>query len=242
MGFNKSDLIRKALRKRKLGKAAGPSSIIAEMLKASGEVGIELLTELTEVVFYNGVIPTDWQESFILNLYKGKGDALELENYLGLKLTDQVMKLLERVLDSFIREMVDIDAMQFGFVPGRGTTDAIFIIRQLQEKYIAANKPLYFAFVELEKAFDRVPRKVLWWALRSLGVEEWAVRVIQGMYTDVKSRVPVNSQYSKEFGLELVCIRDLFSAPCFSYLCWKLCRASSVLVCHGSFCMLTTLL
>ena len=64
------------------------------------------------------------------------------------------MKLLERVLDSFIREMVDIDAMQFGFVPGRGTTDAIFIIRQLQEKYIAAKKPLYFAFVDLEKAFD----------------------------------------------------------------------------------------
>ena len=96
------------------------------MLKAAGEVGIELLTELTEVVFCNGVIPTDWQESFILNLYMGKGDALEQGNYRGLKLTDQVMKLLERVLDSFIREMVDIDAMQFGFVPRRGTTDAIF--------------------------------------------------------------------------------------------------------------------
>ena len=164
----RKDLIRKALRKMKCGKAAGPSGIIAEMLKAAGRVGIELLTELTEVVFCNGVIPMDWQENFILNLYKGKGDALERGNYRGLKLTDQVMKLLERVLDSFIREMVDIDAMQFGFVPGRGTTDAIFIICQLQEKYIAANKPLYFAFVDLEKAFDRVPRKVLWWALRSL--------------------------------------------------------------------------
>ena len=97
--------------------------------------------------------------------------------------------------------MVDIEAMQFGFVPGRGTTDAIFIIRQLQEKYIAANKQLYFAFVDLEKAFEGVPRKVLLWALRSLGVDEWAVRDIQGMYTDVKSRVPVNGQYSKEFGL-----------------------------------------
>ena len=147
------EIIRKALRKMKCGKAAGPSGIIAEMLKAAGEVGIELLTELTEVVFCNGVIPTDWQESFILNLYKGKGDALERGNYHGLKLTDQVMKLLERVLVSFIQEMVDIDAMQFGFVPGRGTTDAIFIIHQLQEKFMAANKPLYFAFVDLEKAF-----------------------------------------------------------------------------------------
>ena len=95
------------------------------------------------------------------------------------------MKLLECMLDSSIRNMVDIDEMQFGFVPGRGTTDAIFIARQLQEKYFAAKKPLYFAFVSLEKAFDRVPRKVLWWALRSLGIE-WAVRVIQGMYVNTE--------------------------------------------------------
>jgi len=59
------------------------------------------------------------------------------------------------MLDSFIRNMVDIDEMQFSYVPGRGSTDAIFIVRQLQEKHIAAKKPLYFAFVDLEKAFDR---------------------------------------------------------------------------------------
>ena len=64
--------------------------------------------------------------------------------------------------------------MQFGFVPGRGTTDAILIIRQLQ-KYITANKQLYLAFDHLEKAINRVPRKVLWKAMSILGVEEWAV-------------------------------------------------------------------
>ena len=58
----KTDFIRRALRKMKCGKAAGPSGIIAEMLKAAGEVGIEFLTELTEVVFCNGVIPSDRQE------------------------------------------------------------------------------------------------------------------------------------------------------------------------------------
>ena len=65
--------------------------------------------------------------------------------------------------------------MQFGFMPGRGTTDAIFILRQLQEKHLAKNKKLYFAFVDLEKAFDRVPRKVIWWAMQKLGIEEWIV-------------------------------------------------------------------
>ncbi|XP_053374665.1 uncharacterized protein LOC128547046 [Mercenaria mercenaria] len=112
------DIIRKALSKMKCGKAAGPSGIIAEMLKAAGEEGIDMLRKLAEVVFSSGVIPKDWQESYILNLYKGKGGALDQGNYRGLKITDQVMKLLERVLDSFIRGMVDIDSMQFGFVPG----------------------------------------------------------------------------------------------------------------------------
>ena len=55
--------------------------------------------------------------------------------------------------------------MQFGFMPGRGKTDAIFIVRQIQEKYNAKGKLLYFSFVDLEKAFDRVLRKVLWWSM-----------------------------------------------------------------------------
>ena len=85
------------------------------------------------------------------------------------------MKILERIVDSLIRQLVSIDNSQFGFDPGRGTTDTIFVVRQLQEKYLAANKRLYIAFVDLEKALDRVPRKIIWWALRKLGVEEWIV-------------------------------------------------------------------
>ena len=51
--------------------------------------------------------------------------------------------------------------MQFGFMPGRSTTDAIFVVRQLQEKFYAANKTLYMAFVDQEKAFDCVPIRVI---------------------------------------------------------------------------------
>ena len=113
------------------------------------------------------------------------------------------MKVLERIVDSLIRQMVAIDYSQFGFVPGRGTTDAIFVVRQLQEKYLAANKRLYMAFVDLEKAFDQVPRKVIWWALRKLGVEEWIVRLVQGMYANVRSHVCVGEGYSEEFEVKV---------------------------------------
>ena len=131
-------------------------------------------------------------------------DALDRGNYRGLKLTEQAMKILERIVDGLIRQVVSIDDSQFGFVPGRGTTDAIFVVwQQLQEKYLAVNKRLYMAFVDLEKAFDRVPRKVIWWALRKLGVEEWIVRLVQGMYANARSRVRVGEGFSKEFEVKV---------------------------------------
>ena len=63
------------------------------------------------------------------------------------------------------------------------------------------NKPLYMAFIDLEKAFDRVPRDVIWWAMRKLGIDEWLVRLVQSMYKDVRSRVRVGDGYSEEFGV-----------------------------------------
>lgn len=71
------------------------------------------------------------------------------------------MQLSERIIIQEIRKVVDIDGMQYGFMQGRGIIDRIFLARQLQEKYLGKKKNLYFAFVDLEKAFDRVPRDVV---------------------------------------------------------------------------------
>ena len=195
------EMITKDISKMASGKAAGPSGIVAEMLKPVGEAGAVEVRDLIEDIISEGCIPTDWQENFIVNLYKGKGDALNRGNYRGLKLIGQVMKVLERVVEGLIRQRVEIDEMQCGFMSGRGTTDAIFIVRQLQEKHLAAKKPLYMASVDLEKAFDRVPRDVIWWAMRKLGIDEWLVRLVQSMYKDVRSRVRVGDGYSEEFGV-----------------------------------------
>ena len=89
------------------------------------------------------------------------------------------------------------DSMQFGFRSGRDTTDAIFIVRQMQKKFLA--KKFWMAFVDLEKAFDRVPREVVWWALRKLRVDEWLVRVIQAMYEGVSTAVELGEEESVAF-------------------------------------------
>lgn len=56
--------------------------------------------------------------------------------------------------------------MQFGFLPGRSTTDAVFVMRILHENFEAKAKKVYFGFMVLKKAFDRVPREKIGWAIR----------------------------------------------------------------------------
>ena len=121
----------------KAGKTSGPSGIVVEMIRAAGDMGASMICDLAAAIICDGKVhvPSDWEQSFIVCLYTRKGDALERGNYRGLKLTEQVMKILERTVDGLIRQLVSIYDSQFGFVSGRGTTDAIFVVRQLQENY-----------------------------------------------------------------------------------------------------------
>ena len=85
------------------------------MLKATGESGVQWVTSIFNGVIREGKIPADWRKSWLVNVYKGKGDALACGSYRGIKLLEQVMKIIERVLEKRIRERVTLDKMQFRF-------------------------------------------------------------------------------------------------------------------------------
>ena len=138
-----TDMVKKAISQMKLGKACGPSSIVLEMIRAAADTGVAMIRDLAASIIRNSKVPSNWEQSFIVCLYKVKGDALERGNYRGHKLTEQVMKVLERIVDGLIRQLVSINDSQFRLVPGRGTTNATFVVRQLQEKYLAANMRLH---------------------------------------------------------------------------------------------------
>ena len=78
-------------------------------------------------------------------------------------------------------------------------TDATSIMRQVQEKHQATKKKLYFAFVGLKKAFDRVPRDVLRWALRKLCVDDCLIRTVMALYTEACTVVRINAGLSESF-------------------------------------------
>ena len=104
--------------------------------------------------------------SLLVPIYKGKVDSLNPNPDRGIKLLENAFKLYEKVLGGRLREVVHIDKMQYGFMPGKGT---VFVLRRLSEKFRAKNKKLLFIFADLEKAFDRVPREVIRFDLRRKG-------------------------------------------------------------------------
>ena len=122
--------------------------------------------------------------------------------YRGVKMLEHAMKIVEKVLERRLWRIVKVDEMQFGFMPGKGTVNAVFILRGLQEEYFDKEK-LYMCFVDLEKAFGRVPRKILEWAMRKKGIPEVMVRAVMSLYEGAKTRVRVGQELSKEFGVSL---------------------------------------
>ena len=75
------------------------------------------------------------------------------------------------------------------FRPGMSTTEPVFALRQIQEKRREKNKDLHMVFVDLEKAFDRIPRDLFWWCLRKKGLPEEYVKIVQDMYRSSKTQV-----------------------------------------------------
>ena len=91
---------------------------------------------------------------------------------------------------------MSVGEMQFGFMPERGIIDVVFIFRRMHEEYNAKGKELYMCFVDQEKAFYRVPRKVLEWAMRSKEMPEVLVRSVRSLYEGAKTKVKVDSELS----------------------------------------------
>ena len=118
--FITADMVLSSVQKMKLGKSPGGSNIIAEISKASPDQCNQLIPVLINAIVKEGKVPEEFNNRYMVSLFKGKGSTLQRGNCRGLKLTDHMLKLMERVTEKITRECIVIDNMQFGFMPGRG--------------------------------------------------------------------------------------------------------------------------
>ncbi|KAK3570097.1 hypothetical protein QTP86_010973 [Hemibagrus guttatus] len=189
----------------KSGKAVGPDDIPVEVWKCLGEAAVEFLTSLFNRVLESERMPKEWRRSVLVPIFKNKGDVQSCSKYRGIKLMSHTMKLWERVVEARLRKVVEICEQQYGFMPRKSTTDAIFALRILMEKYRDGQRELHCVFVDLEEAYDRVPREELCYCMRKSGVAEKYVRVVQDMYersrTVVRCAVGQTEEFKVEVGL-----------------------------------------
>ena len=114
------------------------------------------------------------------------------------------MKVFEKVLKATVGEEIHIDNTQFGFMPGWSTIDAIFIMRQIQEKYREKGNKVYNVFVDLEKAFDKIPKEVIRWVLQRQMLPEHLVRLAMTLYVDTTLKLRTMAGNLEECPIKVV--------------------------------------
>ncbi|KAI3356425.1 hypothetical protein L3Q82_017644 [Scortum barcoo] len=159
----------------------------------------------------------------------------------GITLLSLPGKVYARVLERRIRPIVDprIQEEQCGFRPGRGTLDQLYTLRRVLEGLWEFAQPVHMCFVDLEKAFDRVPRGILWGVLREYGVRGPLLRAVRSLYDRSRSLVRIAGRFlgvargRRESGLGTIRISSLLfaddvvllasSSQDLQHVCWMVC-------------------
>ena len=191
------------LRKMKNGKSPGVCEIQVELLKVGGINLMKWMQMVFNMVMRFGKAPRDWRRAVVIPIYK-KGCRLTCSNYRGISLLSVAGKWFGKVLNTRLRASMEERVMeeQGGFRAMRGCIDQVFTLRQVMEKGIEKRRELFMAFIDLEKAYDRVNRVKLWEALKQAQVGEGLVRAIQSLYVECEARVKVGGKHSEWFAVE----------------------------------------
>ena len=128
-----------------------------------------------------------------------KGDLSSCDNWHGISLLDVVGKVFAKIIQQRLQTITEEEVAdsQCGFRCNRGCTDMIFCARQLIEKAIEHNTKEFLLFVDLRKAYDSVPRDVMWLILSKHGVPEKLIGLIRSFYDDMQAGISVGDNVAR---------------------------------------------
>ena len=207
-----------ALRKMKWRKAEGSDGIVVEMVEAAGEFALTKIVEMANQIYRTGKIPERMKESEFIVIPKKEG-AVDCGKYRTISIMSQVAKIVLKVLDERLKSKVAecVDEEQYGFRKGKGTRNAIFVLRTMMERLIEKQKDLFMCFVDFEKAFDTVKHDKLVETLEKYCIDGADLRVLKELYWEQRAVVGVGDERSEsvtiERGVRQGCVLspDLFS-------------------------------
>ena len=195
--------LRQVISRMKNGKAPGVDNISAEMLKASPPIALDQLLNICNQTLDQCQAPSDWKRALLAKIPK-KGDPSVCDNYRRISLLSVPYKIFCRMLLMRMQEGVEnkLREEQAAYRRGRGTTEQIFILRNILEQSAEWQTPLYVGFIDFKKAFDSVRRDKLWNILRHYGIPDNFVNIIQELYDGSTCCVVENGRTSDWFPVE----------------------------------------
>jgi hypothetical protein len=187
----------------KNGKKWGADLISYEMLKCIKNYNPNLLLKVLNYTLSNNATAHSWFISIIAPIHK-KGSKMDPDNYRGISLISCLYKLLTAILNKrlgiFCKEKGILSIRQLGFVSGNRTSDAHLVLHNLINDYCHdKGRKLYSCFVDFSKAFDCIPRDVLFEKLRAKGITGKVFNLIKNIYMNEKCQVKIGQTLSSVF-------------------------------------------
>jgi hypothetical protein len=191
------------LQKLKTNKACSDDHITNEFLKHSSKKMLQIYALLFNVILNTGIVPTSWTVGTIKPIYKNKGDTNDPNNYRGITILSCFGKLFTSFLNSRLTSYIEKNKIlgkeQAGFRESHSTIDHLFTIHALTDIILSEKGRLFCAFLDYEKAFDKVERSFLWQKLLTCNINGKILDVIMNMYSNAKSCVQVGNTKSNFF-------------------------------------------
>ncbi|CAF1369208.1 unnamed protein product [Adineta steineri] len=182
----------------KTNKATGPDGISIEMIQCLDELGVDVMTKLINKIYDTGEIPEDLTKSIFIALPKKPG-ATECELHRTISLMSHITKVLLKILMMRMKNKMtpEIAKEQYGFMPDKGTRNAIFILRMIIERSIEVKHDIYLCFLDYTKVFDKVKHDSLFQILEKLDIDGKDLRLIRNLYWEQKAAMKVNNDTSE---------------------------------------------
>ena len=161
---------------------------------------IDILTAICNNIWKTGEWPTTWTQSLVITLPK-KGNLQLCQNYRTISLISHPSKVMLKIILNRLKPQAEeiIAEEQASFRTGRSTTEQLFNLRILCEKYLQHQQNLYHIFIDFKKAFDRVWHEALWATMWKYNIDASIIRVNENLYDKAQSAVLFNGSTGEWF-------------------------------------------